>query len=285
MKCTGVAQTLNLGFSTKYFDRETGLYYYGRRYYNPSTGRWTNEDPSGEDGGLNLYAACGNDLVNLFDALGENAYMVYRPLNITGLSVTWPLTGHVFLAFDDTGMGTQWQGVKQAAGMGNQVAVTMSFHPYKVFADRQKDPNTKNEITTFLTAGSFVDLNEPNFDQAAFFGNGQKLLVTGNECEQINLFQTAMASKNLNNSNSPDPGPYSFLSINCAFWATTMVTRAGLNSPAGASWNLGTGTGKGLDRLQIGQAITYIGATIYSVNTNFKFSGDGVSPKHPHYSQ
>ena len=37
-------------FSTKFYDWETGLYYYGHRYYNPSTGRWPFRDPIGEAG-------------------------------------------------------------------------------------------------------------------------------------------------------------------------------------------------------------------------------------------
>jgi RHS repeat-associated protein len=32
-------------FSSKYTDPETGLLYYGYRYYNPQTGRWINKDP------------------------------------------------------------------------------------------------------------------------------------------------------------------------------------------------------------------------------------------------
>ena len=35
-------------FSTKYTDSETGLNYYGNRYYNPSTGRWISRDPIGD---------------------------------------------------------------------------------------------------------------------------------------------------------------------------------------------------------------------------------------------
>lgn len=46
-------------FSAKYADGETGLVYYGYRYYQPSTGRWLSRDPIGEEGGLNDYlAAC-----------------------------------------------------------------------------------------------------------------------------------------------------------------------------------------------------------------------------------
>ena len=38
-------------FSTKYLDIETGLYYYGYRFYHPPNRRWLNRDPIGEDGG------------------------------------------------------------------------------------------------------------------------------------------------------------------------------------------------------------------------------------------
>jgi len=31
-------------FSTKYYDSETDLYYYGYRYYSPSLGRWISRD-------------------------------------------------------------------------------------------------------------------------------------------------------------------------------------------------------------------------------------------------
>jgi len=36
-------------FSTKYLDSETGLYYYGHRYYQSEIGRWMSRDPIGEN--------------------------------------------------------------------------------------------------------------------------------------------------------------------------------------------------------------------------------------------
>jgi RHS repeat-associated protein len=59
-------------FSTKYFDSETGLSYFGGRYYNPALGRWLNRDPIDELGGVNLYAYVGNDPVDRFDPLGQS---------------------------------------------------------------------------------------------------------------------------------------------------------------------------------------------------------------------
>ena len=57
-------------FSTKPFESQTGLYYYGFRYYNPSTGRRLNRDPIEENVGLNLYGMVNNDPVNYWDYLG-----------------------------------------------------------------------------------------------------------------------------------------------------------------------------------------------------------------------
>lgn len=57
-------------FSTKYADTETGLFYYGYRFYNPNTGRWLNRDPLGEAGGANLYGFIGNEPIANSDYVG-----------------------------------------------------------------------------------------------------------------------------------------------------------------------------------------------------------------------
>jgi RHS repeat-associated protein len=52
------------------YDAETGLYYMPARYYSPALGRFLQADPSGVQGGLNLYAYAGNDPVNQVDPTG-----------------------------------------------------------------------------------------------------------------------------------------------------------------------------------------------------------------------
>ena len=65
-----MAEDFRISFSTKYYDPETGLYYYGYRFYSPSLMRWLNRDPIEEEGGMNLYGFCENNAVSLYDMMG-----------------------------------------------------------------------------------------------------------------------------------------------------------------------------------------------------------------------
>jgi RHS repeat-associated protein len=70
-KSTGAkADDNSFRFSTKYYDAETSLYYYGYRYYSPNLGRWINRDPMEEEGGFNLYGFVINDPIDSYDILG-----------------------------------------------------------------------------------------------------------------------------------------------------------------------------------------------------------------------
>ena len=72
-------------FSTKYFDTETGLYYYGYRFYHPALMRWLTRDPIEEDGGVNLYAFNANNSVRYIDRLGLYLwYVLYYDDNKSG---------------------------------------------------------------------------------------------------------------------------------------------------------------------------------------------------------
>ena len=59
-------------FSTKYYDPETGLYYYGYRFYSPDWRIWLNRDSHEEDGGYNLYAFCENSPLTRYDINGQS---------------------------------------------------------------------------------------------------------------------------------------------------------------------------------------------------------------------
>ncbi|PIT53157.1 hypothetical protein BHC44_00685 [Snodgrassella alvi] len=59
----------NLRYQGQYLDRETGLHYNTFRYYDPDIGRFTQPDPIGLLGGLNLYQYAPNGLTWI-DPLG-----------------------------------------------------------------------------------------------------------------------------------------------------------------------------------------------------------------------
>jgi len=69
----------NLRFQGQYLDRETGLHYNLFRYYDPVMGRFTQPDPIGLVGGINLYQY-GPSPLSWIDPLGlsgDNVFIHY----------------------------------------------------------------------------------------------------------------------------------------------------------------------------------------------------------------
>ena len=96
--------------STKYYEAESWLYCYGKRFYSPSLRRWLTRDPVEEQGGVNLYAFCGNGATYQVDAKGTSACCrngkkkscdKFYKWNgaVTTSSLTWGL-GATFLIID-----------------------------------------------------------------------------------------------------------------------------------------------------------------------------------------
>jgi RHS repeat-associated protein len=76
-----------IGFSTgREWDKETGLYYYRARYYDPMEGRFVSKDPISFAGGdVNLYGYVLNNPINYVDPKGLEVFLfgrqpyVFRP--------------------------------------------------------------------------------------------------------------------------------------------------------------------------------------------------------------
>jgi RHS repeat-associated protein len=71
-------------FSSKELHSNSGLYYYGFRFYDPSLGRWINRDPLGEAGGINLYGFVHNNPNYYADTDGRAAWAITIPGLIGG---------------------------------------------------------------------------------------------------------------------------------------------------------------------------------------------------------
>ncbi len=66
-------------FNAKELDEETGLYYYGARYLNPSIALWLSTDPlQGKYPGMSPYNYCAGNPVKLVDPDGKKAINGYE---------------------------------------------------------------------------------------------------------------------------------------------------------------------------------------------------------------
>ena len=67
-----LAEANTYRFSSKEYHTSSGLYYYGRRFYEPNLQRWVNRDPLGEARSLNLFRFVRNNAIAFIDALGNS---------------------------------------------------------------------------------------------------------------------------------------------------------------------------------------------------------------------
>jgi RHS repeat-associated protein len=122
-------------FSSKYQDNETGLLYYGYRFYNPGIGRWLSRDPSGERDLPNLYGYIKNSPIMNLDPLGLQHYD-YNPGRLKPRKPA----------------GT----VRNISGVP---AYTMHLYLFQEFWQRAQYPYmlTVSSEDTYVFGGSFLD--------------------------------------------------------------------------------------------------------------------------------
>jgi len=81
-------------YAADYFESSMGLVKFGTRYYNPKSGRWTQQDSVagslGSPDSLNRYLYAGDDPVNVVDPSGRDATSCILSLegSIVGLSAS-----------------------------------------------------------------------------------------------------------------------------------------------------------------------------------------------------
>jgi RHS repeat-associated protein len=107
-------------FTSREFDFETGLYYNRARYLDPTTGRWTTQDPLGfAAGDANLYRYVGNTPTLLVDPSGNLAWFVAVPLVMSVGGFTWLTGSTALVSYRTTGSwwdagtwGACWDGLR-----------------------------------------------------------------------------------------------------------------------------------------------------------------------------
>lgn len=149
-----------------YYDSETELYYLNARYYDPEIGRFISVDDNLE-GGLNLFAYCYNDPVNMVDYDGEDAILLIDKNAAKGF-------GHMGIAIEYNGKwyhfyyGCQPGGELQSAiGMGGTKAELWEFEFGK---DVPKDHNGINSIMIAKNKMKFINGKLQNVKEKLYDG-------------------------------------------------------------------------------------------------------------------
>jgi len=94
-------------FSSKHYDQDSRLVYFGSRYYDPEVGRWISPDPLGTLQSEDVYLYCLGNPLTYFDPDGEFAIPIVGIVWGAGAAVTFPAWGTA-AAFVAAGAAIGW---------------------------------------------------------------------------------------------------------------------------------------------------------------------------------
>ena len=125
--------TNRIRYTGQQYDGISGQYYLRARFYNPSLGRFMQEDPYHGDG-LNLYAYCGNNPVTYYDPSG---YTGQNP------NSNCPPTANI-----------KGDGVENTKGTGEEISVPVTEEFYRTMSEKEYAKLLENEALTKRDKGA-----------------------------------------------------------------------------------------------------------------------------------
>jgi RHS repeat-associated protein len=168
-------------------DEETGLDYYGARYYAPFLGRWISTDPAGTSAGLNLYEFTGGNPIRFVEVGGSNwAEAIYNSA-ATWAGDTAGRAGQAVSAVGDTLAAQGSWALDKASHPIDTTVGLMSMHPLVQGAIAASQPNTiAGRLMAFATATPVASMQIMG---GAVLGGAQSIVAIGsiprNEVETL----------------------------------------------------------------------------------------------------
>ena len=180
-------------FTSKGFDGEVGLYYYGARYYDPGLGRFITADtvvqsPSNPQT-LNRYSYCGNNPVNRIDPTGHSWLKnIFKSLNkVFDKVVHWleKVTNSKWYVNVEVGQSYQFQDFKILAQDTGKMGFTTITQPWQfgvgvyrwAYESRfriLKNPSFGLFVDSTIEDGDNVFVNGILNSEEYAFANGEK---------------------------------------------------------------------------------------------------------------
>jgi RHS repeat-associated protein len=192
-------------FNAKELDEETGLYYYGARYYEPRISLWLSVDPLGEKyPNVSAYVYTFQNPINVIDPDGRDAiYITFPKYKADG----YPFTGHagVLLIDNKTGLTKYYEYGrydKAENGMVRNYSVANV-----VMKDGMPTAESLNKVLTQISGKS---------------GKGQVLegaYVASDNFDVMNDYAKGKLAEN----NDANRKPYDIFSNNCGTFADDVI--------------------------------------------------------------
>ena len=195
-------------FNGKELDQETGYYYYGARYYDPSTALWFGTDPLAHKYPMNSpYVYCNGNPVKYVDPDGRDAiYIAFPNYRANGI----PFTGHagVLLINNKSGYTKYYEyGRYDTENKGIVRTVVVS----NVIIGKNGRPTIK----------SINNVMHQLSKKSGHGGDIEGAYIISDKFDEMNDY----ANGKMNENNNPDRTEYSITSNNCATFAEDVITQ------------------------------------------------------------
>lgn len=184
----GLAEDIPYAYVGKRYDASSGLVYFGKRFYDPSLGRWLTPDPLGAVDHSNLYQYVFNNPLRYYDPNGESlgGYLLGLGEILLGGTI---MAGGFALEVVTVGGFTFGLGVTTSTGaalMGLGIATT-SYHAQDIKVSNISWKNANSSGSNFdsiYKSGSMdptlpTNPNDPNNKEKKTPGNLQKQIEQG----------------------------------------------------------------------------------------------------------